>query len=90
MHKQRIILYLEKAAAAGVLQEKMRYINKEVRFLYFNLDALEDVMTEKDIYLAILKELFSLIRALELDGASTDMVEQLKEIYNDFSFFVKA
>lgn len=47
-------------------------------------------MTEKDANLAILKELFSLIKALEKDDASEDIIEQLKEIYNYFSFYVKA
>lgn len=47
-------------------------------------------MTEKDANLAILKELFSLIKALEKDDASEDIIEQLKDIYNYFSFYVKA
>lgn len=47
-------------------------------------------MTEKNANLAILKELFFLIKALEKDDASEDIVEQLKEIYQCLCFFVKA
>ncbi|MBS5084189.1 MAG: hypothetical protein E7B11_12880 [Clostridiales bacterium] len=47
-------------------------------------------MTEKDANFLILKELFSMIKALEKDGASEEIVDQLKEIYNYFSFYIKA
>lgn len=46
-------------------------------------------MSDRDVYLATLKELFFLIKAVETGDSSGDTIERLKEVYNSLYWYVR-